>query len=103
MKLIAIVGMPGSGKTEAAKFLESLGFTRIRFGDLTDKEVEKRDLELNEENEKLVREDLRKQYGMNAYAKLNENRIDKALKKGDVQGLKQTGKKAKKLLEGLVK
>ena len=84
MRLIAIVGMPGSGKTEASKFLQELGFIRIRFGDITDEEAAKRGLELNEENEKKVREDLRKQHGMDAYAKLNEERIDNALKNNDV-------------------
>lgn len=84
MRIIAIVGMPGSGKTEAAAFLEERGFVRIRFGDITDEEVEKRGLKLTEENEKKVREDLRKEHGMDAYAKLNEERIDQALKSSNV-------------------
>lgn len=81
--MIAIVGMPGSGKTEACKFLESLGFKRIYFGGIvTQKEIPKRGLELNEENEKKVREELREKHGMEAMAKLNKPKIDKALEDG---------------------
>ncbi len=82
--LIAVVGMPGSGKTEATAYLETQGFTRIRFGDITDEEVARRGLELNEANERNAREELRKEHGMAAYAKLNAPKIDKALKKGNV-------------------
>lgn len=80
MKVIAIVGMAGAGKTEVARMFEKEGFTRIRFGDITDEEIKKQGLELNEENERCVREALRKNYGMEAYAMLNLSRIDLALK-----------------------
>ena len=79
MKIVAIVGMNGSGKSEVARILEQNGFVRIRFGDVTDKEIAKRRLELNEENERKVREQLRKAHGMAAYAKLNIPVIDAAL------------------------
>ncbi|MFC2012037.1 AAA family ATPase [Chloroflexota bacterium] len=84
MKVVSIVGMAGSGKTEVARLFEQNGFTRIRFGDITDREVEKRGLGLNEENERKVRELLRKEHGMEAYAKLNLPAIDSALEKSDV-------------------
>ncbi|HEX78628.1 MAG TPA: AAA family ATPase [Dehalococcoidia bacterium] len=84
MKVVAIVGMTGAGKTEAARLFENEGFTRIRFGDVTDEEVRKQGLKLNEENERQVREALRKKYGMAAYAMLNLSRIDLALKQAPV-------------------
>lgn len=84
MKVVAIVGMTGAGKSEVARLFEKNGFTRIRFGDVTDGEVQKRGLELNEANERVVREQLRRELGMAAYAKLNLPRIDAALKSGDV-------------------
>ena len=84
MKVISVVGMAGAGKSEAAKIFEENGFTRIRFGDVTDEEVKKRGLELNEENERHIRELLRKEYGMSAYARLNLPRIDLARKQSDV-------------------
>jgi len=84
MKVIAIVGMTGAGKSEVAKLFAENGFSKIRFGDVTDKEIKKRGLELNEANERRIRELLRKEQGMAAYAKLNLPMIDSALKMSDV-------------------
>ena len=84
MKVVSIVGMPGSGKSEVSRVFEENGFIRVRFGDVTDEEVSKRGLELNEENERYVRELLRKEHGMSAYAILNLPRIDSALERSDV-------------------
>lgn len=83
-KLVAIVGMPGAGKSEVASVFEENGFAQIRFGDITDTELEKRGLKLNEENERYIRELLRKEHGMAAYARLNLLIIDSALKDADV-------------------
>ena len=84
MKVVAIVGMPGSGKSEVARVFEHHGFKRIRFGDITDEEVIKRGLPLNEETERNVRESLRREHGMAAYAKLSLPKIEAALEKTDV-------------------
>lgn len=83
-KVAAVVGMAGSGKSEVARVLEQHGFQRLRFGDVTDEEVARRGLPLNEENERTVREQLRREYGMAAYAKLNLPKIDSLLKRGRV-------------------
>ncbi len=84
MKVIAIVGMAGAGKSEVAKLFRENNFTKIRFGDVTDEEIKKRGLELNEESERYIRELLRQEQGMAAYAKLNQPRIDSALEHSDV-------------------
>lgn len=84
MKIISLVGMAGSGKSEVAARFEEAGFTRIRFGDITDEEVKKRGLPLTEENERTVRESLRHELGMAAYAILNKPKIDAALQHGNV-------------------
>ncbi len=76
--------MTGAGKSEVSRLFEKSGFIRIRFGDVTDEEVHKRGLELNEENERSTRELLRQKYGMAAYAVLNLSRIELALKQQDV-------------------
>lgn len=83
MKIVSIVGMAGSGKSEVARTFEEYGYTRIRFGDSTDEEIKNRGLTPGEENERRVRELLRKEYGMDAYARLNLPRIDAALKKSN--------------------
>ena len=84
MRVVSIVGMTGAGKSEVASVFEENGFARIRFGDVTDEEIKKRGLELNEENERYIRELLRQEHGMSAYARLNLPRIDSALKHSDV-------------------
>jgi dephospho-CoA kinase len=83
-KVIAIVGMAGSGKSEVARFLESDGYHKVRFGNITDEEVKKRGLPLNEENERLVRQELRREQGMAAYALLNIPKINKFLESSNV-------------------
>ncbi len=84
MKVVSIVGMTGAGKSEVSKVFEKNGFIRIRFGDVTDEEIKKRGLEPGEESERLVREMLRQEYGMSAYARLNLSRIDEASRHSDV-------------------
>ncbi len=84
MKVVALVGMPGSGKSEVAKVFEDNGYKTVRFGDVTDDEVKKRGLDLNEKNEKSVREEMRALHGMAAYAVLNLPRIQASLKSSNV-------------------
>jgi dephospho-CoA kinase len=76
--------MAGAGKSEVARVFQERGFIPIRFGDITDEEIRKRGLELTEKNERYIRELLRQEYGMAAYAKLNLPKIDAALKKSNV-------------------
>jgi len=83
-KLVSIVGMAGSGKSEVAKIFENSGFVKIRFGDITDREISQRGLELNEGNERYIRQQLRKEHGMSAYAKLSLSQIDRLLKSVNV-------------------
>ena len=84
MKVIAIVGMAGAGKSEVARVFEEHNFKKVRFGDITDEELKNKGLEQNEENERYVRQQLRKEHGMAAYAKLNLPRIDRSLKSSNV-------------------
>jgi len=84
MRLIALVGMPGSGKSVLSGELKKKGYAIIRFGDITDEELKKQNLPVNEENERHIRELLRKENGMDAYAKLNSDKINNAIQKSDV-------------------
>ena len=83
-QIFAIVGMPGSGKTEASEFLIKKGFQFIRLGQLTLDEIKKRGLEPTEANERPIREALRAKHGMAAFATLNFPKIDSLLKISDV-------------------
>jgi dephospho-CoA kinase len=84
VKVVAIVGMAGAGKSEIARVFEEHGFKKVRFGDITDEELKNRGLESNEENERYIRQQLRKKHGMAAYAKLNLPKIDSSLKSSNV-------------------
>ncbi|MFA5405597.1 MAG: AAA family ATPase [Ignavibacteria bacterium] len=67
-KIIAVVGMCGSGKSEAVKYFVDKGFKKVYFGDVVINELKKRGLEINEVNERKVREELRKEFGMGVMA-----------------------------------
>jgi dephospho-CoA kinase len=84
MKVVAVVGMTGSGKSEVARLFGEKGFATVRFGDVTDEAVKELGLPLTEENERPVREEIRKKHGMAAYAILSVPRIDAALKAANV-------------------
>ena len=82
--LVAIVGMAGAGKTEVSRVFQKHGWQRLRFGDVTDDELKRRGLERNEQHERVVRESIRKEHGMAAYAKFMIPKIDAALPHGNV-------------------
>jgi dephospho-CoA kinase len=67
-RALALVGMPGAGKTLCAAHLQKLGFAHFRFGQIVVDEVERRGLAVNPANEQLVREELREREGINAIA-----------------------------------
>lgn len=69
-RLLALVGMPGAGKSLCAKHLETLGYFQFRFGGIVVNEVAQRRLPLTPENERIIREELRARYGMDAMAQL---------------------------------
>ena len=63
-KIYAVVGMCGSGKSEVVKYFVSHGYQRVYFGDVVLNELKKNSLEINEKNEKYIREKLRTDFGM---------------------------------------
>lgn len=83
-KIMAIVGMPGAGKTEGAEYLATKGIPFVRFGEITEEEVKKRGLPLTPENERIIRETIRKEGGMGAFALRAEPKINSMLAKNDV-------------------
>lgn len=67
-RALALVGMPGAGKTLCAAHLEQRGYAQFRFGSIVIDELLRRGLVVNPENERIVREDLRAKEGMEAIA-----------------------------------
>ncbi|MBU0757215.1 MAG: AAA family ATPase [Nanoarchaeota archaeon] len=81
--IIAIVGMTGSGKSVLADVFEGAGFSKIRFGQITMDILNEQGLIVNEKNERQVRESLRHEFGMAAYAIKNIPKIKALQKKTD--------------------
>lgn len=83
-KIVAIVGMCGSGKSIASKYFEDLGYKNVYFGGVTMEKLKEVGLEVTPENEKMMREKLRRELGMGAYAKVLLPRILELSKDYDV-------------------
>lgn len=84
-KIVAIVGMCGSGKSVASEYLEkNLDYKKVYFGGVTMKKLQEAGLEVNPENEKMMREKLRHDLGMGAYAKVLLPEIKELLKNNNV-------------------
>lgn len=83
-KIVAIVGMCGSGKSIASKYFEDLGYENVYFGGVTMEKLKEAGLEVTPENEKMMREKLRRELGMGAYAKVLLPRILELSKDYDV-------------------
>ncbi len=81
--ILAVVGMPATGKSEVLKTLvKDYGFFHLYYGGITLDEVKRRGLEVNEVNERFVREDMRKGGDMGIYSKFMIPKIEKAILEG---------------------
>ena len=83
-RIIVILGMCGSGKSVFCDYVEQKGYQRIYFGDVTFDKLKEEGLEVNPENERMMREKLRHDGGMGVYAMLNIPKIKEAIKTSDV-------------------
>jgi dephospho-CoA kinase len=68
-KVLALVGMTGSGKTVCAQHLQQRGFYQFRFGGIVTDEVQRRGWPITPQNERIVREEFRANEGMDVMAK----------------------------------
>jgi len=85
-KLVCITGLTGAGKSVASDYFVEKGFQYLRFGQVVLDEVKKRNLEPIEANERPIREEFRKKYGMAAMAVLNLPKFKELLRRGNVLG-----------------
>lgn len=63
VKIVAFVGLAGSGKSSAVEYLTQKGYPKVYFGGVILDEVKKRGLELTQKNEQPIREELREKEG----------------------------------------
>jgi dephospho-CoA kinase len=68
MKIIAFVGMPASGKSEAARIASVMDIPVVNMGDVIRREILRRGLEPNDANTGKVATELRETEGMDAVA-----------------------------------
>ena len=69
IQVLAFVGAPAAGKTEAASVAKTLGIPIITMGDVVRAELRRRGLPLSDENAGTIASELRAQEGMDAIAK----------------------------------
>lgn len=79
-RALALVGMPGAGKTICAEYLRGRGYFTLRFGAVVVDEVQGRGWEVNPVNERIAREALRERHGMAAMAIISLPKLQEALK-----------------------
>lgn len=77
--VIAIVGMPGSGKTETGIFFKKKGFEVLRFGSVIDEGLKEEGLQWSAENNTYYRKKIRDELGMAAVVIKMAPKIKKAL------------------------
>ena len=63
VKILAFVGLAGSGKSTAVDYLTGKGYPKVYFGGVVLDEVKKHGLEITKENEQKIREGLRESEG----------------------------------------
>ena len=76
MLIVGITGMPGAGKSTAAKALEAHGFKRVVMGDVIREETRRRGLEPDEKNTGQVMLELREKYGPGAVAEVSLHKLN---------------------------
>ena len=82
--IIIIVGLPGTGKTDAADFFQKKDLPTISFGKIVNDYISQKNLSHDEKTHKKVREEIRKKYGKEALAILNIEKIKQALKNNSI-------------------
>ncbi|WP_338726646.1 AAA family ATPase [Haladaptatus sp. DJG-WS-42] len=84
MRVIGIVGLPGSGKSEAATVAKELEIPVLTMGDVIRAECRERGLDITEDNMGLVATDLREHGGLAAVADRSLPLIEARLEDSDV-------------------
>lgn len=82
IKILAFVGMAGSGKTTAVNYLADKGFPKIYSGGMLFDEMQQRGLELTPENQRIFREQIRQERGDDYLARLCAEQIHNLISAG---------------------
>ncbi|MCX7996349.1 MAG: nucleoside monophosphate kinase [Patescibacteria group bacterium] len=82
--IIALVGMPGSGKSEAAKFFRDKGIDVISFSNVINDYIDAKGLKHTEQTHSKLRREFREKYGPAALAVLNKDLLEKKLQEKNI-------------------
>ncbi len=82
--IIAFVGLPGCGKSEAADYIKEKDVPVIRFGKIINDYIDEQGLPQTEGVHKKVRVEFRQKYGIAAMAHLNKEKLAMLLKKNSI-------------------
>lgn len=82
IKIVAFVGLTGSGKSTAVDYITNKGYPKVYFGGIVLDEVAKRGLELTQKNEQPIREELRSEEGKDFVVKRIVSQIHDLLAAG---------------------
>lgn len=82
VKILAFVGMSGSGKSTAVEFVKQKGFPHVYFGSVILQALCDANLEINEKNEKMMREKLRQDFGKDVVVNRMIEQMDNLINAG---------------------
>ena len=83
-KAVAVVGMCGSGKSVLCSYFTDMGWSSVYFGGVAVSQLKKSGIPVNEANERQIREQLRRDLGMGAFAIILKDEILDKLSRGNV-------------------
>ena len=83
-KAVAVVGMCGSGKSVLCSYFTDMGWSSVYFGGVAVSELKKNGIPVTEANERQIREQLRADLGMGAFAVILKDEILDKLSRGNV-------------------
>lgn len=82
IKILAIVGLTGAGKTEAVEYVTSKQFPKVYFGGVIIQAVKDAGLDVTPENEQMMREKLRQDEGKDVVVKRIIKQIQELVEAG---------------------
>ena len=83
-KAVAVVGMCGSGKSVLCSYFTNMGWDSVYFGGVAVSQLKKNGTPVNEANERAIRERLRRELGMGAFAVILKDEILDKLSRSNV-------------------
>ena len=79
VKIVGLVGLAGSGKSEAVRYIKSKRYPHVYFGGVVLQAIKDAGLEINPVNEKMMREKLRADYGKDVIVNKIVEQINKLI------------------------